>query len=86
MYAEDTTLLSRDTDFIILVNVGNTELKLFYDLAHAYRLSSNVDNTFWMLFGNRSVDIDAPNFVLSNVQIEAKSSSRFLGIFLDDKI
>ena len=36
---------------------------------------------FCMLFGNRSVDIDAPNFVLSNVQIEAKSTSGFLGIF-----
>ena len=46
LYADDTTLLNRDTDFINLVNVGYTELKLFHDLALAYRLSSNVDNTF----------------------------------------
>ena len=64
MYADDTTLSSSDNDFINLVNVGNTERKMFYDLALAYRLSINVDKTFCIIFGNRSVGIDAPNFCL----------------------
>ena len=82
MYADDKTLLSSGNDFINLVNVGNTELRLLHDWAPANRLSINVDKTFCITFGNRSVDIDAPNFVLGNVQIEAKSRSRFQGIIL----
>ena len=46
MYADVTTLLSSDNDFKNIVNVGSTELKLFYDLALAYRLSINVGKTF----------------------------------------
>ena len=85
MYVDDTTLLSSDTDFLNLVNVENTELKLFYDLELANRLSFNVDKIICIIFGNRSVDIDAPNFILGNVQVEAMRKSRFLGIILDDK-
>ena len=60
MYANDTILLSSDTDFINLVNAGTTELKLFYDWALANRLSNNVDQTFYIIFGNKSVDNDSP--------------------------
>ena len=85
MYADDTTLISSDTDFINLVNVRNTELKMFYDCALANLLSNNVGKIFCIVFGNRSVDIDGPNFVLGNVQIKLRSRSRFLGIILDDE-
>ena len=86
VYEDDATLLSSDTDFINLVNVWNTELKLFYDRALASRLSINVNKTGCIIFGNRSVDFGAPVFVLSNVQIEAESRSRFLGIILEYKV
>ena len=46
MYADDTTTLSSDNDILNLVNVGSTELKMFYDRALANRFSINVDKTF----------------------------------------
>ena len=58
----------------------------FDDWALANRLSINADKTFCIIFGNSSVDIDAPNFVFGNAQIEAKSRSGFLGILLVDNM
>ena len=72
MYADDTILIKSDTYFINLVNVGKTELKLFYDWTLAISLSINVDKTFCIMFGN--------------VQVEAISGSRFVDITLDDKL
>ena len=75
-----------ETYFTILVNVGKAEPKLFYDWALANCLSIKVGMTFCCIFGNRSVDIHAPNFFLDNVKREANSRSRYLGIILDDKL
>ena len=84
MYADETTLLGSVTDSVNLVIDGNTELKLFHDWSLANRLSINFDKTFCIIFGIRSVEIDEPS--LDNVQIEAKTISRFLRKILDDNL
>ena len=66
MYGDYTTLVGSDTVYIILANVWTRNL-IFQDWALANRSSINVDKTFRIIFGNRSVDIGAPNFVLGNV-------------------
>ena len=71
MYAYDTTLLSIDTNFINQVNVGNTELTVFYDWALVNRISTNAYKTFCIIYEIRSVDIEVPELFLGNVQIEA---------------
>ena len=71
-YTDGTYLLSSDTNFKNSVNVGNSELKLYYGWALSYRISINVDKTFYIMNGDRLVAIDAPSCVMGNVPMEKK--------------
>ena len=86
MYADDTTLVNSDASYENLINVGNAELKLFFDWSLSNRLSVNVEKTYYMIFGNRRVDDHSHNFLLGNAQLSMCDASKFLGINLDAKL
>jgi len=84
-FADDTTaFLSLHDQFLLMQNV-NEDLESVNKWLCANRLSLNVDKTSYMLIGD-SVQPDLRPIVISGNMIRRVDSSKFLGIYIDDKL
>jgi len=87
MFADDTTLLSADHNYVNLIGRVNCELQKIVEWTNANRLSVNVDKTIAMLYSNRLASIDDDLVpVLNNKPVKFSSSVKFLGVTVDDKL
>ena len=86
LYADDTTLLAKNSDYPDLVQSLNVELPKFYRWTTVNRLSISHDKTYKMLFTNRDCSLLNGSIYLNNVLVKSKISEEFLGLVLDDKL
>ncbi len=84
MYADDTTLLLSNNNIDRLFACINQELELVSNWFHDNRLSINLLKCNYLLFTNAYANNQV--ITLNNCQLERKSSTKFLGIIIDDKL
>lgn len=86
MYADDTTMVISDVNFLNAVNKVNNILEVFKVWCDRNKLIINLNKTECIKFsyGNRAVpDI---NFSLDNTQIKITNKTKFLGVQVDENL
>ena len=86
LYADDTTLSLRNNSVNILIQNCNEQLTNFSDWSTANRLTINTDKTFYMIFTNRKLDPDIPPVTIASIPIHRKTSEKFLGVVVDERL
>lgn len=88
IFADDTNLFHSHHDLNSLINIVNTELEKFSSWFKANRLSLNIKKTHFMIFHSRKKPINHsyPAINISGFTIERVTSTKFLGIILDDHL
>ena len=87
LFADDTTLSFSHADFNTIKTTLNTELSNVEKWTTANRLTINVNKTEMLLFSNLPVPPDYNNQIaFTNEILTFKSSCKFLGVLLDDKL
>jgi exonuclease III len=84
LFADDTTLSAKHTNFETLITEINVELVKIKHWTLVNRLSVNVEKTFVMLFSNRRQGIDHELKVyFDEKEVKFHDSGKFLGIHVD---
>ena len=86
LFADDTTLIFENSNKYDLFNKCDYGVNLFFSWCCANRLSINISKTNLMLFSNILTSTDIADVFMNNVKIDYKSSTRFLGAIIDDKL
>lgn len=87
IFADDTTLVFKNSNLSILENICNNELEKFYQWTLSNRLSINVDKTFFNIVTNNHIPTESPIAInLCNQILARKSVITFLGIIFDEKL
>lgn len=86
MYADDTTLLVSHNQLADLFLNCNSALNFVISWFEDNRLCINVAKTNYMLFTHSIKNPNLFNVVLNDIVVERRSSVKFLGVILDDKL
>ncbi len=87
LFADDTNLFYSYDNFAQLQNTVNNELSKLSEWFRANKLSLNVVKTHYMLFGYKPIPKTLKlNINLDGKDIEKADSTKFLGVFFDDKL
>ena len=86
LFADDTTLIFEDSNKYDLFNKCDFGVNLFFSWCCSNRLSINISKTNCMLFSNILKPLDIADVFMNNIKIEYVSSTRFLGLTIDDKL
>ena len=86
LFADDTTICFSSPDLSELTSLCNSELEKFYSWTKSNKLTLNVAKTNCMLVSNRANDANCPTILLNNSPLQFKSSVKFLGIVIDNKL
>ena len=86
LFADDTTLIFKNSNKYELFNQCDYGVNLFFSWCCANRLSINISKTNMMLFSNILTPLDIADVFMNNKKIEYASSTRFLGVTIDDKL
>ena len=86
LFADDTTLIFENSNKYELFNQCDYGVNLFFSWCCANRLSINISKTNMMLFSNILTPLDIADVFMNNKKIEYASSTRFLGVTIDDKL
>ena len=86
LYADDTTLLSSNSDYPHLVKLINDELPKIQQWTATNRLSVSLDKTYAMVFTNRDRSIaNNDNIYFNGSRVKFKVEEDFLGLVVDDR-
>lgn len=88
LFADDTNLFYSNNDICLLESKVNNELVKLSEWFRANKLSLNVSKTNYIVFGNKHISSDINQFKLcldGNI-LQRTSSTKFLGVFLDEKM
>lgn len=86
IYADDTTLLLKDCNIAALHATAMIELKKVNGWISANKLRLNISKTSYTLFQNRSIKNLMPTVMLNNESLKQVSSTKFLGIIVDENL
>ena len=87
LFADDTTIYGHGNDLNKLYNDVTNDLNYITDWFRANKLSLNTNKTNYMLFTNsRNKTHFGKNLTINNEIISEKSSTKFLGITIDNKL
>ena len=87
LYADDTTMMTHNSEHCELIQHINRELPKLYQWLVANRLSLNFDKTFALLFSNRHEAIDDHlEIQLNNNKIKVELFGEFLGLTIDSNV
>ena len=86
LFADDTTLIFQNSDKYELYKQCDLGINLFFSWCCANRLSINISKTNLMLFSNILTPLDIADVHMNNVKINYVSSTRFLGVLIDDQL
>ena len=86
LFADDTTLLIKDTSLPNLVRRANSELVKFEKWNIANKLSLNVSKTNVMLFSNRSKTFANELILYNNQSLNIAENTVFLGVRIDSQL
>ena len=84
-FADDSNVFFSHKNPQTLLETVNSELKNIILWIHANKLSLNLQNTNYMLFSN-SIKIVPGDVLFNNVRIERVTSTKFLGLYNDEKL
>ena len=87
LYADDTTLFNSADNIRILFKNTNNDLKSLHEWFKCNKLSINTSKSFYMIFQKKKKHLDHNlHLVMNNNQIERKSSTKFLGMIIDERL
>ena len=86
LFADDTTLVFESYKKYDLFNKCDFGVNLFFSWCCANRLSINISKTNLMLFSNILSPHDIADVFMNHIKIDYVTSTRFLGIIIDDKL
>ena len=86
LFADDTSLYFTHENLHSLYNIVNVELDFVYNWILANKLCLNFDKTVYLLFSGRKIIDSIPDLRMGNNLIIKKNYTKFLGVFLDDKL
>ena len=88
MYADDTCVYFSDRNAITCVEILNRELVLMTKWIRAIRLTLNMDKCHYIVFHRhkRSSPNLLPEVKIENFEIEKCSSTKYLGVHLDETL
>ena len=88
LFADDTNLFHHSRDLFKLATDCNTELSKLSEWFRANKLSLNVLQTNFILFGSKPIPTNSHNYqlILDGNVIERVTVTKFLGVFLDEKL
>ena len=86
LFADDTSLFAKSKDLHTLVNNINVELKIIFEWLNSNMLSLNVDKSNFMVFKPKGKFADNICIYINNTKINEVSSSKFLGVIIDNKL
>ena len=84
-FADDSNLFISHNDIEVLFNIVNSELTCIANWIKANKLSLNIQKTNYMLFSNTITPIST-DIIFDNSPISRVNCTKFLGIFIDDKL
>ena len=84
-FADDSNVFFSHKNPQTLLETVNSELKNIILWIHANKLSLNLQKTNYMLFSN-SIKIVPGDVLFDNVRIEMVTSTKFLGLYIDEKL
>ena len=86
LFADDTTIYQSSENIQMLYANMNTNLEYLNDWFKANKLSLNISKPNYVLFGNKIDNDLAHELNISNIIIKRVRSTKFLGIFIDEKL
>jgi hypothetical protein len=88
VFADDTNLFYSNSNLLQLQIIVNTELSKLSVWFRANKLSLNVAKTNFMFFGYKPIPktSDHVQLFLDDYALERVSSTKFLGVFVDEKL
>jgi len=88
LFADDTNLFYSNKELRKLVLIVNWELSKLSDWFKANKLSLNAIKSNFIIFGSKRFPNDFPNInlTLDGNKLERATCSKFLGVFLDEKL
>ena len=90
LFADDSNMFHSHSNIKRLFEIVNNEIKKVNEWFNCNKLSLNTDKTKYVLFFKPSKEDDIPlklpNLIVNNHIIERKSTMKFLGVILDDRI
>ena len=84
LFADDTNLLYCDRNLNELVRIINGGLEQLQTWFSVNRLSLNISEINYMIFGNRRITADSVR--INKEKINRVNSTTFLGVVIDDKL
>ena len=85
LFADDTNIFVNGKDLNTLVKILNAELIKLINWMYVNKLSVNVLKTNYMIFSLRKNIIPIQNVYINNIVINYVTSTKFLGIIIDNK-
>ena len=86
LFADDTNSFHSSRNLTQLTNMISTELTNVVNWLNASRLSLNVENANFMVLRHNGKNQECPNIHINGSQIKEVSSTKFLGVFIDNKL
>ena len=88
LFADDTNIFNMHNNLTTLINTTNQELQNLSSWFKANKLSLNVTKTNFMIFSNVCDNFVKDNIIieLDGKQLERVTTSKFLGVFIDDEL
>ena len=85
LYADDSNMFHTDHNMQNLVSEMNTELRKISEWFIVNQLVINMDKTHFVIFSRKRIHDDVTLF-LNGVRLKEKKITKFLGIFIDNKL
>jgi len=86
LFADDTSLFYSNASICELVRIVNEELLKLSDWFRANKLSLNAKKTCFMMFGSKVIANDQLIFKLDGFILDRTPCTKFLGVYLDEKL
>ena len=86
LFADDTSIFMSHKDPVVLESVFNNELVNVSNWLYMNKLTVNTKKTNFMMFTNRSIDINHINVRLADSEITHVPALKFLGVTIDNKL
>ena len=86
LFADDTSVFLEGKEYTYLIEMLNSELKKLTIWLNANKLTVNVKKTHYMVFHRARIKTSDIEVVRQNKSINCVTSTKFLGIIIDNKL
>lgn len=86
MFADDTTICTTAESTEMLESNANRLLALFYNWCSSNKLIINTSKTKYIIFHNRTTELQNISPQLNNILLERVPNTKFLGLYIDENL